>query len=202
MNFQGTFQGYESIAPYRLYLDTSCNDIEFKTALPNPLFITEKSVEKPTFESYGVVGNFYNPPRKIWDVISTNDKTKKFSDILKGYRVEHLLNGSVDDQITLFVPVEDIDSILYNMQKFPYTMENILKAHMVNYPILPVQLFGQINRIESKLKTSYITILGTNDQLFIVHPNDRFYRNKILRTEKTDNGYIYYISRAIIPDLY
>ena len=70
MNFQGgTFNGYESIAPYRLYLDLSWDDVEFQTLLLNPEFITETSNYQAPYQSYGVVGNFNKPPIKIWDVI-------------------------------------------------------------------------------------------------------------------------------------
>ena len=203
MNYVGGYyNGYESIDKYRLYLDLSMTDQEFMTLQVDPLAISETMSYQPNFQDYSVIGNFNNPPQKIWDVINNNKDTKKFADIIRGYRLEKLLNGELSNQITAFIPVSDANDILYNLQTTVSSMEDILKYHIVDYPILPVQLFNTINRIETKFKPHYLTVFGTGNNLFIVKPSDRFYRNKILRTLKTDNGYIYFIEKPLIPSIF
>ncbi len=207
-SFQGgTFSGYESISPYRLYLDLSFDDLEFKTSDPNPLFITETSNYLQPFQNYPVVGNFSNPKLTIWDVLKSDTRTKDFSKLLEGYRLQNYLNNdgtrwNISEQITAFIPVNGIKDILYSIDTLPLRMENILQYHLINYYIQPVQLFNRINRIETLLKSQYLTIAGTAKDLYILKDNDRTYRNKILQTLKTDIGIIYFIEKPLIPYLY
>jgi uncharacterized surface protein with fasciclin (FAS1) repeats len=205
MNFiGGTQQGYEAMAPYRLYLDLSQNDVEFSTGLIDPLAISDLSNELPhNYQHYSVLGNFYKPPRKVLDIIKTNPDAVPFAQLIEGYRLQKLVDTPLDNQITIFVPVNDINSISYNLQAYPdFSMEDILKYHIIDYPILPVQLFGQINRIFTRLPSQSLTIMGTDDQIIILSQRDRFYRNRILKSQRADNAMIYYIEKPLIPDLW
>ena len=107
---------------------------------------------------------------------------------------------SLNDQITVFVPINNVDRIYPD--KLGQRVENVLKYHIVDYPILPVQLFNSINRIDTFLKPQFITIGGTDNELFILYPDNKSVKNKILATKKTDNGYIYYIDNPLTPYLY
>ena len=202
----GTNNGYESISDYRLYLDLSYNDKEFNSDLYTPSYFTELSNNYTTYnKSYPTLGNFSNPKKTIYNELSTNNNL--FINLIDGIfpnLCKQYLNNSVNNQITAFIPV-NIDNLENVFKNGNYRIENILKYHLIDYYILPVQLFNKINKIYTKFNNQYITIGGTNDELFILNPdnvNNKLYKNKILKTTKLDNGIIYYIDKPLIPYLY
>jgi len=202
----GCNTGYESISDYRLYLDTSYTDVEFNSRVPNPIRFTElNNSYSPYSTTYPELGNFYTPKRTILDVISNNVNSKPFVDLISKYNLQSYLDSSTNktqSQITAFVPVNGIDKLEQLIQSKPYRMENILKYHLVNYPILPVQLFNSINKVYSLFSGQNFTIGGDENNLWVIYPDNETVKNQILKVEKTDNGYVYYIQKPMLPYLY
>jgi uncharacterized surface protein with fasciclin (FAS1) repeats len=201
-----TNNGYEAISDYRLYLDLSLNDKEFNSNLYTPTYFTELSNSYTTYpQTYPTLGNFSNPINTIYNELSTtnNEFVKLIDGIFPNLCKKHL-NENVNNQITAFIPV-NINNLTEVFKTGNYRIENILKYHLVDYYILPVQLFNKINKIYTKYDNQYITIGGTSEELYILNPdniNNKLYKNKILKTTKVDNGIIYYIDRPLIPYLY
>jgi uncharacterized surface protein with fasciclin (FAS1) repeats len=199
----GTNNGYESISDYRLYLDLSLTDKEFNTNLYTPSYFTEMSNNVNMYNTYPTLGNFSNPVNTVYTELYKNNN--KFIELIDGIfpdLAKKHLNGNVDNQITAFIPVNGIEGLNDVFKSGNYRVENILKYHIIDYYILPVQLFNKINKIYTKYDNQYIIIGGTNNELFILNRENSKYKNKILKTLKVDNGIIYFIDKPLIPYLY
>jgi len=202
----GTNSGYESISDYRLYLDLSLNDKEFNSNLYTPSYFTELTNNYSAYpQTYDTLGNFSNPINTIYNELSTtNNEFINLIDDIFPTLCKKYLNNNVDIQITAFIPV-NINNLQEIFKTGNYRIENILKYHLIDYYIIPNQLFNKINKIYTKYDNQYITIGGTSEELYILNPdnvNNKLYKNKILKTTKVDNGIIYYIDRPLIPYLY
>jgi|694.fasta_scaffold110430_3 uncharacterized surface protein with fasciclin (FAS1) repeats len=201
-----TNNGYESISDYRLYLDLNLNDKEFATNLYTPTYFTELNNNISCYpQTYDTLGNFSNPINTIYNELKTqnNEFVNLIDSIFPTLCSKHL-NTETCNQITAFIPL-NINNLQNTFKNGNYRIENILKYHLVDYPILPVQLFNSINKIYTKYDNQYITVGGTQNELYILNRdiiNSSNYKNKILKTLKVDNGIIYFIDKPLIPYLY
>ena len=210
--FQGnTFSGYESIAPYRSYLDLSMDDIDFSSNVRNPLMYSEKSSEKCGNE-YTVIKDFQ--PRmdsSTYGFLRRLPNTQKFLNFVENYDLFRYMK----DDFTLFIPVNpiakdgsvgELSTILNTIRFTPLNALDILNFHKLNYIIEPVELFNRKLKLQSNLKNQYIltddTSIGNGKSLQIVTDTSTDNPNKILQSIKTDNGYIYLIERPLIPYVY
>jgi uncharacterized surface protein with fasciclin (FAS1) repeats len=195
--------GYDSIAGYRLYLDLSSNDVEFETGYVNPLQIEAISEYHAPNQMYQNLPN--TRVDNIWTTISSVPQSKAFSNLISKFGLENYINGdktrwNMSEQMTMFVPVTNIEKILGSIQNSnTLRMEHILQCHLVNFPILPVQLFDGINRIETLYKGQNITIRGTENEMFIITPENINELNRIVSCKQTNNGMIYFIEKPLFP---
>ena len=68
--------GYESISPYRLYLDLNTNDVEFNSGLISPLSFVD---EKNQHYDYEEINSFVpKPNRSTLGLIMSDNRFKDF----------------------------------------------------------------------------------------------------------------------------
>jgi uncharacterized surface protein with fasciclin (FAS1) repeats len=79
--------------------------------------------------------------------------------------------------------------------------QDLLKYHMVNYTILPIQLLDQILRLETGLRNQTVTIKNTSIMTYYDEIN-LLEDNKIRNYYRTDNGSLYLIDRPLVYDIY
>jgi hypothetical protein len=186
-----TFTGYESISPYRSYLDLSFEDREFTSNTRNPLVYSEESSHHGNFAT---IPDFqYRADSSTYGIISRDMNLGKFREFIDKYELKFYMDGD----FTLFVPV-DTDTIYEKLQTTPLNALDIFNYHKLDYVILPVQLFDKKIRLQTKLRNQYILTSGTS----IISEQTDKYPNRILSSIKTDNGYIYVIERSLIPYVY
>lgn len=199
-SFQGgTDSGYLSIGSYRLNTRLFEDEYEFISGEPSTFTIQNNKEKKILYD----LSNGFVPSQKN-DNISIMEKNSECHPFLNFIIKNKLLkNLSVQSEYTLFIPIDEVevlDKIVKNYGEIVIP-ENLLKYHIVNYTILPIQLLDQILRIETKLKNQYITI--KNCTMMTYHDEiNLFEDNKILKYIKSDNGSIYFIKRPIVHDIY
>lgn len=195
----GTTTGYYSIAPYRLFLKPYEEDIEFMTGLSNTFAIQE--VYRPDARMYARSHDFIPTPQN--DNIGNMSKIpncKPFLNFIQKYKLQDLLGQQ--QGYTLFVPITNVEVLDSAVDRYGDILnpENLLKFHMIDYTILPVQLWNQIQRVKTRLGQT-ITLKNTSVMTFDDEIN-LWEDNKILEYIPTDNGSLYLITRPIIPSIY
>jgi hypothetical protein len=190
----GTSSGYQSIAPYRLYLDLSGDDKDFVSNVQNPLIFTEElNTSQQTYLSINSFQTNINSKTSSYSLISQNPLTKLFSKFIDFYNLKSQMN----DEFTLFVPIDSfMSTISYKIQTSPLNGLDIFNFHKLDYILTPVEIIN----LSTKLKTKYLdqTIFIRNMNIIINKESP----NRILKSIQTDNGYIYIIERPLIPYLY
>ncbi len=191
-NIQGYNTDFSSIAEYRLYLDLSETDKEFRTNARIPTFYTEEMSEVP---KYGNVSD-YIPKKTMYEYIQENTNLKPFLKFIDYYGLgKHL---QTHDQFTFFVPVKGLEEVINSISMNFLSAKDIVQYHSIKYPILPVQLIKRKYRIETEFGGQYINI----NNMIIVKEDDSTYSNRILQSIKTDNGLLYIIEKPLIPYVY
>ena len=213
--FHGTtFNQYQAIAPYRLYLDLSMDDREYATNYRNPLFITENSFS----EDYNNIKTFNTKEEtSSYGVISKLENTQGFKTFIDKYNLKEYLNGD----FTLFVPINDNIQDLYNIYENQDEIKeneyrpqwftkgfhtsktepsDVLKYHMLDFVLTPVELLDRKYRLQTKLRNQYFTTNNASIVTGTVKGDKN--PNKIVQTLKTDNGWIYLIEKPLIPYYY
>ena len=199
-SFQGgTNSGYASIASYRLNTQLFEDEYEYISGEPS-IFTIQNTIEKKPL--YGFVNGF--KPNIKNDNISIMENTpecKPFLDFIKKYNLVEMLR--IQPEYTLFVPIENVDILDEIVKKYGEIAipQNLLKYHMIDRTILPIQIIDQIFRIKTLLSNQYITVKNSSvlthyDELNLLEDN------KITNYIKTDNGAIYFINRPLVFDIY
>ena len=189
----GIDSGFLSIAPYRLYLNLNTNDKEFNSGLTSVFNLVEKSQEMDDYTQVKVyTPNFENGTLSF---IINNIEFKPFLDLIRYFRLENELISKNYDY-TLFLPL-DISDFKKLVKQRLFSPEDLMKYHIVDYPILPFQIIDRKNRIDTRLKNHFIftdsySIIGEDFSTNKTH-------NNILKSIKTDNGYIYIIEKSLTP---
>ncbi len=193
----GTFSAYESIAPYRLYLDLSLDDKEFNSGIINPLYYTENT------NNNKIINNIND--NTTYNIMSNNENLSEFKKFIDIYKFKNFLTGD----FTLFIPINNFINDLFNTIKSTQIEPlNILKYHMIEYIITPMQMFNKKLKFQTKLRNNFFMVDGDNNNLKIRKRdtgdmnNIKYINNKILQSIKTDNGYIYIIEKPLIPYIY
>jgi hypothetical protein len=200
-SFQGgTVSGYEGISSYRSYLDLSLDDVEFATGLPNPLYFSERAIDRRDYgrkttrvPAYGS----YVAERENYDLIKNNITTSRFRDFIDAYKMHSYIDSH--RQSTIFVPVDSKMKDLFSIvQSTALTPKDIVNFHMLDYILSPVELYDRNLRIQPLLTGQKFLTEGTS----IINEHDDRNPNKILQSIKTKSGYMYLIERPLIPYIY
>lgn len=199
-SFQGgTNSGYASIASYRLNTQLFEEEYEYMSGEPS-IFTIQNTLEKKPL--YGFVNGF--KPNMKNDNISIMENTpecKPFLDFVKRYNLVDMLR--IQPEYTLFIPIGNVDVLDEIVKEYGEIAipQNLLKYHMIDRTILPIQIIDQIFRIKTLLNNQYITVKNSSvlthyDELNLLEDN------KITNYIKTDNGAIYFINRPLVFDIY
>jgi uncharacterized surface protein with fasciclin (FAS1) repeats len=199
-NQGGTTTGYYSIAPYRLYLKPYEEDVEFMSGLANNFSIQE--IYRPDARMYARSHDFI--PTSQNDNIANllkRPKCKAFLNFIQKYKLQDVLQQQ--QGYTLFVPLNNVEILETTVQKYGDILspEDLLRYHLVDYIILPIQVWNQIQRLKTRLENQTITMKNTSVMTF----NDEiklWEDNKIIEYVPTDNGSLYFIDRPLIPNVY
>jgi hypothetical protein len=193
-NFQGgTSSGYQSIAPYRLYLDLSGDDKEFVSNVQNPLIFTDELNTSHLYLGIDSSQTNINSKTSSYSLISQDPRTKLFSKFIDFYN----LKSQMEDEFTLFVPIDSFMATLsYKIQTSPLNGLDLFNFHKLDYILTPVEIINSSKKLKTKYMDQTISIRDMN----IITNRDA--PNRILNSIQTDNGYIYIIERPIIPYVY
>ena len=193
--FQGTtFTGYESISPYRLYLDLSMDDREFTSGVKNPLVYSEESTNISLYSTLSFMNSqpTNGGDTSTYGMIRNDNRIQQFREFIDKYDLQYYMNGD----FTLFVPVDKLMGIIDDkLQTTSLNALDIFNYHKLDYVLLPIQIFDRKIRLQTKLRNQYILVSNTS---IISETSDRN-PNRILSSIKTDNGYIYIIEQPLIP---
>ena len=199
-SFQGgTNSGYLSIGSYRLNTQLYESEYEFMSGLPSNFTIQNSMEFKPIYD----VTKGFSPSEKN-DNISFMQSIPECSNFLKFITKYNLIeNLMIQPDYTLFVPINNVEILDNIVQKYGEIVipQNLLKFHMINYTILPIQLLDQILRVQTSLRNQTITLKKTSIMTHYDEVN-LLEDNKILKYYKTDNGSLYLIDRPLIFDIY
>lgn len=199
-SFQGgTNSGYLSIAPYRLNTQLFEDEYEFMSGLPSIFTIQNNYDTKPIFD---INKNF--TPKENNDNISYMQKIPECSNFLRfilKYNLQDML--TIQPEYTLFIPTNGVEILDDIVQKYGeiVTPQNLLKYHIINYTILPIQILDQIMRLETSLINQNITLKRTSIMTHYDEVN-LLEDNKIRNYYRTDNGSLYLIDRPLVYDIY
>jgi uncharacterized surface protein with fasciclin (FAS1) repeats len=199
-SFQGgTNSGYASIASYRLNTQLFEDEYEYISGEPS-VFTIQNTIEKKPL--YGFVNGFQ--PNMKNDNISIMENTpecKPFLDFVKKHDLVEILR--IQPDYTLFIPIGNVDILDEIVDEYGEIAipQNLLKYHMIDRTILPIQIIDQIFRIKTLLRNQYITV--KNSSVLTHHDEVNLLEdNKITKYIKTDNGSIYFINRPLVFDIY
>src|ERR1700756_202152 len=137
----GTNRDYSSIAGYRLYLDLSEDDKEFKTEKRIPTFYTEEMSATP---NYGNVAE-YIPKKTIYDFMKEDVRLAPFLKFVDYYKLGKYLKDHTE--FTFFAPVKGVEDVISSVEMTYLSAKDIVEYHSIKYPILPVQLIKRKYRI-------------------------------------------------------
>jgi len=199
-SFQGgTNSGYLSIGGYRLNTQLFENEYEYMTGEPSIFTIQNYMEKKPIYDSV----NGFKPIEKNDNisVMQSIPECRPFLNFISKYNLLDTL--MIQPDYTLFVPVNQVgvlDKVVENYGEIVIP-QSLLKYHMVNYTILPIQLLDQIVRLETSLRNQTVTIKNTSIMSFHDEVN-LLEDNKILKYIRTDNGSLYLINRPLVFDVY
>ena len=160
-SFQGgTNSGYLSIGSYRLNTQLYESEYEFMSGLPSN-FTIQNSIEfKPIYD----ITKGFSPSEKN-DNISIMQSIPECSNFLKFIAKYNLIDVlTIQPDYTLFVPINNVEILDNIVQKYGEIVipQNLLKFHMLNYTILPIQLLDQILRVQTSLRNQTITLKKTS----------------------------------------
>jgi len=198
-SFQGgTNSGYLSIANYRLNTQLFENEYEFISGLPST-FTIQNHINTPIYST--INGFLPSDKNDNISIMQQLPECRSFFNFIKKYNLQNEL--MIQPDYTLFVPIYNVDILDNIVQNYGEIVipRNLLKYHMVNYTILPIQLLDQIISLETRLRNQTITFKNTS----IMTHNDEinlYDDNKILKYIKTDNGSLYLINRPLVFDIY
>jgi hypothetical protein len=199
-SFQGgTNSGYLSIGSYRLNTQLYENEYEFMSGLPSNFTIQNSMEFKPIYD----ITKGFSPNEKK-DNISIMQNIPECSNFLKFITKYNLIdNLMIQPDYTLFVPINNVEILDNIVKKYGEIVipQNLLKFHMINYTILPIQMLDNILRVQTALRNQTITLKKTSimthhDEINLLEDN------KILKYYKTDNGSLYLINRPLVFDIY
>jgi uncharacterized surface protein with fasciclin (FAS1) repeats len=199
-SFQGgTNSGYLSIGGYRLNTQLFEDEYEYMTGDPSVFTIQNYIQKKPIYDSV----NGFNPTEKNDNitVMQTIPECRSFLNFIIKHKL--LDNLMIQPDYTLFVPVNQVEVLDNIVEKYGEIVipQSLLKYHMVDYTILPIQLLDQIVRLETSLRNQTVTIKNTSIMSFHDEVN-LLEDNKILKYIRTDNGSLYLIDRPLVFDIY
>lgn len=186
-SFQGTNSGFESISPYRDYVNLIQPDVEFMTGVVSPISNNDNTHDY----------SHLRPDLKMlstMDVIKTHPHLQEFFKWISFFDVGSILNRS--DEFTLFAP---IDITLFDLYIKYMRPEDLLQYHMTNYIITPVQLFDSKYRIDTVLRNHFILTDGMSVAGFDSTSQYDGEFIKIVETIRTKNGFIYLIDSPLLP---
>ena len=199
-SFQGgTNSGYLSIGGYRLNTQLFEDEYEYMSGDPSIFTIQNYMQKKPIYDSV----NGFNPTEKN-DNITVMQSIPECSSFLNFISKHKLLDTlMIQPDYTLFVPINQVEVLDKIVEKYGEIVipQNLLKYHMVDYTILPIQLLDQIVRLETSLRNQTVTIKNTSIMSFHDEVN-LLEDNKILKYIRTDNGSLYLINRPLVFDIY
>lgn len=199
-SFQGgTNSGYLSIGSYRLNTQLYESEYEFMSGLPSNFTIQNSMEFKPIYD----ITKGFSPNEKK-DNISIMQNIPECSNFLKFITKYNLIdNLMIQPDYTLFVPISNVEILDNIVKKYGEIVipQNLLKFHMINYTILPIQMLDNILRVQTALRNQTITLKKTSimthhDEINLLEDN------KILKYYKTDNGSLYLINRPLVFDIY
>jgi len=199
-SFQGgTNSGYASIASYRLNTQLFENEYEYMSGEPS-IFTIQDTMEKRPL--YNLVNGFQ--PKIKNDNITIMENTpecKPFLNFVKKYNLVDMLR--VQPEYTLFIPINDVNILDEVVEKYGEIAipQNLLRYHIIDRTILPIQIIDQIFRIKTLLRNQYVTIKNSSIMTYYDELN-LLEDNKITKYIKTDNGSIYFINRPLVFDIY
>ena len=199
-SFQGgTNSGYLSAAPYRLNTQLFEDEYEFMSGLPSIFTIQNNYNTKPIFDI-----NKGFTPKESNDNIAYLQKLPQCSNFLRfilKYNLQDML--MIQPEYTLFVPVNGVEVLDDIVQKYGEIVipQDLLKYHMVNYTILPIQIIDQILRLETGLRNQTVTLKRSSIMTYYDEVN-LLEDNKIRNYYRTDNGSLYLIDRPLVYDIY
>jgi uncharacterized surface protein with fasciclin (FAS1) repeats len=199
-SFQGgTNSGYLSIGSYRLNTQLFEDEYEYMTGDPSVFTIQNYMEKKPLYDSVkGFQPTLKNDNISIMQSIP---ECRSFLNFVSKYNLLDTL--MIQPEYTLFIPIEQVDTLDKIVQNYGEIVipKDLLKYHMVNYTILPIQLLDQIVRLETSLRNQTVTIKNTSIMTYHDEVN-LLEDNKILKYIKTDNGSLYLIKRPLVFDIY
>lgn len=199
-SFQGgTNSGYLSIGGYRLNTQLFEDEYEYMTGDPSIFTIQNYMEKKPIYDSV----NGFKPTEKNDNisVMQSIPECRPFLNFISKYNLLDTL--MIQPDYTLFVPIDQVDVLDKVVENYGEIVipQSLLKYHMVNYTILPIQLLDQIVRLETSLRNQTVTIKNTSIMSFHDEVN-LLEDNKILKYIRTDNGSLYLINRPLVFDIY
>lgn len=199
-SFQGgTNSGYLSIGSYRLNTQLFEDEYEYMSGEPSVFTIQNYMEKKPLYDA--VKG--FKPTEKNDNisVMQNLPECRSFLNFISKYKLLDTL--MIQPEYTLFVPINHVEVLEQIVKNYGEIVipKDLLKYHMVNYTILPIQLLDQIMRLETSLRNQTVTIKNTSIMTFHDEVN-LLEDNKILKYIKTDNGSLYLINRPLVFDIY
>lgn len=199
-SFQGgTNSGYLSIGSYRLNTQLFEDEYEFMSGLPSTFTIQNNINPKPIFD----VSKGFKPTDKNDNITYMQQipECHNFLRFLLKYNLLDILQ--VQPDYTLFVPINNVDVLENIVQKYGEIVitQDLLKYHMINYTILPVQILDQTLRLETALRNQTITLKNSTIMTYYDEVN-LLEDNKIRNYYRTDNGSLYLIDRPLVYDIY
>lgn len=199
-SFQGgTNSGYESIASYRLNTQLFENEYEYMSGEPSIFTIQDTLEKKPL---YNLVNGFQPKIKNDNITIMENiPECKSFLNFIKKHNLVDMLR--MQPEYTLFIPIENVNILDDVVERYGEIAipQNLLRYHIIDRTILPIQIINQIFRIKTLLRNQYVTIKNSSIMTYYDEVN-LSEDNKITKYIKTDNGAIYFINRPLVFDIY
>lgn len=199
-SFQGgTNSGYASIASYRLNTQLFENEYEYMSGEPSIFTIQDTLEKKPL---YNLVNGFQPKIKNDNVTIMENiPECKSFLNFIKKHNLVDMLR--MQPEYTLFVPIENVNILDDVVERYGEIAipQNLLRYHILDRTILPIQIIDQIFRIKTLLRNQYVTIKNSSIMTYYDEVN-LLEDNKITKYIKTDNGAIYFINRPLVFDIY
>jgi uncharacterized surface protein with fasciclin (FAS1) repeats len=199
-SFQGgTNSGYASIGSYRLNTQLFENEYEYMSGDPSVFTIQDTLEKKPL---YNLVNGFQPKIKNDNITIMENlPECKSFLDFIKKYNLVDMIR--IQPDYTLFIPIDNVDVLNDVVERYGEIAipQNLLRYHMIDRTILPIQIINQIFRIKTLLRNQYVTLKNSSIMTYYDEIN-LLEDNKITKYIKTDNGAIYFINRPLVFDIY
>lgn len=192
---------YQSIAPYKLYLNLTDSEINFSSGLkdkPSNL----KSYNKMNLDEYMRINdsslsncentnnsNCNKPPynNDIFEKLTNDDRFNIFFNEIIKNNLNKIVSSS---SITLFVPIQNVN-LIYDFKNYP---RKILLNHIVDGIINPIDIIDR--KVTIKMMSGSILTMNRL-QIF----DDSKNKNRVLQSINCDNAYIYVIENPIVLNI-